>query len=73
MSGRKAPGQPGRDVFASPLLLISDETKQRRLGREQDVSFLEELAGTSQERGRMLQTARFLEDETDQGVGFPGP
>jgi hypothetical protein len=33
-------------VFARPLLLLSDQTKQRRLGREQDVPLLEELAGT---------------------------
>jgi hypothetical protein len=57
-------------VFASPLLLISDQTKQRRLGREQDGPLLEEFAGTGQERGRMLQSARFLEDEAFQSFGL---
>jgi hypothetical protein len=66
-AGCQALGQPGRDVFAGPLLLIVDQTKQRRLGREQDASPLEELAGTSHERGGLLQAARLLEDEAFQG------
>ena len=68
----QALGQLGNDVFAGPLPLLSDQTQQRRLGREQDVPLLEELAGTGQERGRLLQAARFLEDEAFQGFHLFG-
>ena len=54
-------------MFARPLLLLSDQPQQRRLGREQDVPLLEELAGPGEQRGRLLQAARFLEDEAFQG------
>ena len=69
---RKALGQLGNDVFAGPLPLLPDQTQQRRLGREQNVPLLEELAGAGEQRGRLLQAARFLEDEAFQGFRLFG-
>ena len=70
-AGRKTPGQFGNDVFAGPLPLLPDQPQQRRLGGEEDAPLLEELAGPGQQRSRLLQARRFLEDEAFQGHGFP--
>jgi hypothetical protein len=56
-AGRKAPGQLGSDVFTGPLLLLPDQSQQGRFGGQKNALLLEELAGTSDQRGRLLQAA----------------
>ena len=59
-------------MLAGPLPLLPDQPQQRRIGGEQDAPLLEELAGAGEQRGRLLQAARFLEDEAFQGIGLLG-
>src|SRR5258708_35951561 len=54
-------------MLARPLLLFSDQSQQHRVGGEQVAPLLEESAGTSEQRRRLLQAARFVEDEAFQG------
>ena len=59
-------------MLASPLSLLPDQTQQGGIGGEQDPPILEELTGTGQQRRRLIQSARFLEDEACQGFGLVG-
>lgn len=56
-------GQPGDDVLAGLLLLLADDTPERRLGGEEDVPFAEELTGACEQRLGVLQACRLLEEE----------
>ena len=55
-----------------PLFLLSDQSQQHRLGGEQDPPLLEEFTGAGEQRRRLLQAARFLEDEAFQGFRLFG-
>jgi hypothetical protein len=47
--------------------MFSDQSQQHRVGGEQDAPLLEEFAGAGEERRRLLQATRFVEDEAFQG------
>ena len=60
---RNTSGNLLEDVFACQLPLLPDDAGDRGIGRLQDLLLFEELLDTRLQRCRLLQAARFLEDE----------
>ena len=59
-------------MLVRPPSLLADQPQQRGVGGEQHAPFFEELAGPGEQRGRLLQTRRFLEHEAFQGLCLVG-